>query len=115
MSKTLVTLMCAMVLSAASGFAMAVGQTSDPTPKTVRMKGMQFDPQSVTVQAGQTVQFVNDDQVTHNVVDSGDNISSGDIEAGKSWNYTFTKAGDYQYVCTYHSWMKGEVKVNAAK
>lgn len=79
------------------------------------MKSFAFDPASASVNAGQKVVFTNDDDATHNVVASDDNINSGDIAAGKSWSYTFTKAGTYKYVCTYHPWMKGEITVTNSK
>ncbi len=78
---------------------------------TVHMRGSAFDPQSATITVGQTVLFVNDDEITHNV--TADNFKSGDLQAGKGWRYKFDRAGTYKYVCTYHSWMKGEITANA--
>jgi plastocyanin len=64
------------------------------------------------VQTGQTVVFQNDDDVPHNV--TADAFKSGDVNGGKSWKYTFTKAGTYAYVCTYHPGMKGSITVTDA-
>jgi len=75
----------------------------------VHMKGSSFQPQSASVKVGQTVVFVNDDTETHNVVAADNGITSGDIAGGKSWQYKFTAAGTYNYVCTYHPWMKGTI------
>jgi plastocyanin len=36
-------------------------------------------------------------------------LKSGDIDGGKTWKYTFSEAGSYAFVCTYHPWMKGTI------
>ena len=117
MIRPLSILVCAVALSAASSVSPALSQ-NDPSldpAATVHMKGSVFDPQSTYVKVGQTVVFDNDDQVTHNVTDTDKGISSGDVGAGKTWQYTFKRAGDYHYVCTYHPWMKGEITVSKGK
>lgn len=78
---------------------------------TVHMKGSNFDPADVSVGAGQTVEFVNDDEAPHTVTAGGKAFDSGNIDPGHSWRYTFAKAGTYTYGCAYHSWMHGSVKV----
>ena len=89
--------------------AVALGAAPVPSV-TVHMHNMAFDPRSTTVQTGQTVIFQNDDNVSHNVT-SSDMGTSGDIGPGKTFKYTFDKAGDYHYVCTYHQGMTGEIIV----
>lgn len=79
---------------------------------TVHMTDFSFKPDALTVQVGDTVVFQNDDDVTHNV--SADAFKSGDIDGGKSWKYTFTKAGTYAYVCTYHPGMKATITVKGS-
>ena len=81
---------------------------------TIHMKNLAFDPASATTTVGETVTFVNDDSVAHNVT-GAQMGSSGDIPAGKSWTYTFKNAGDYHYVCTYHQGMAGEITVTTPK
>jgi plastocyanin len=84
-------------------------QSAQDAP-TVHMSDFAFHPQSLSVHTGDTVIFQNDDDVTHNV--STDAFKSPDIEGGKSWKYTFSKAGTYAYVCTYHPGMKGTITVS---
>ena len=78
---------------------------------TVNMKGSQYGPREVTVHPGDTVLFNNDDSMSHTVTAADKSFDSGDIAAGSSWSHTFDKAGTYAYICTYHSWMHGTVKV----
>lgn len=85
--------------------------SSAPQTPTVHMSDFSFKPDKLTVQAGDTVTFVNDDSATHNV--TSDSFKSGDLAEGKSWSYTFSKAGTYTYVCTYHPGMQGTIVVNA--
>jgi plastocyanin len=80
--------------------------------QTVHIKDFAFKPQALTVHAGDTVVFQNDDDVIHNV--SADAFKSGDIAGGKSWSYTFSKSGTYAYVCTYHPGMQGTITVSDA-
>jgi plastocyanin len=78
---------------------------------TVHMSNFAFKPSALTVHAGDTVVFTNDDDVTHNV--TADGFKSGDVAGGKSWSYTFTKPGTYAYVCTYHPGMSGTITVTS--
>lgn len=93
--------------------ALLGAQSAEPAQQNpvVKMSDFAFKPDTLTVQAGQTVVFENDDDVTHNV--TADAFKSGDVDGGKSWKYTFSKAGTYDYVCTYHPGMKGTITVTA--
>lgn len=89
---------------------------ADPKPAlTVHMKGSQFSPADATVKAGDTVEFLNDDAMPHTVSADDKSFDSGNIAAGSSWTYTFSKAGKYTYGCAYHSWMHGRVVVAASQ
>lgn len=103
MNKQLLALLAVLVLCFAGA---APAHTA-----TVHITGFSFKPGALTVHPGDTVVFQNDDDVTHNV--SGDEFKSPDIDAGKSWSYTFSKAGTYAYVCTYHPGMNGTITVSA--
>jgi plastocyanin len=78
----------------------------------VAMKGIKFNPASVTVSAGDTVTWTNDDTVGHDV--TGDGFKSGDpgaMQNGDTFEHAFDKAGTFDYVCTVHPGMAGSVKV----
>jgi plastocyanin len=94
---------------ACSCLLFTISPVSGQSTSAVHIHDSVFDPQSITVHAGDTVVFSNDDSITHNV--TGGPLKSGDLDAGKSWSYTFKDAGTYSYVCTYHSWMKGTITV----
>lgn len=78
----------------------------------VSMEGIKFNPASVTVKAGDTVTWTNNDSVGHDV--TGDNFKSGDsggMQNGDTFAQTFDKKGTFDYVCTVHPGMKGSVTV----
>ena len=75
-----------------------------------------YSPATITVVIGvnATVTWVNGDTQAHTVTDSGNVFNSGNLAQGKTYTYTFTTEGTYNYICTYHSWMKGTVIVKSA-
>ena len=78
----------------------------------VVMQAIKFNPASVTVSAGDTVTWTNEDSVGHDV--TGDGFKSGDpgaLQNGDTFKHTFDKAGKFDYVCTVHPGMEGSVKV----
>jgi amicyanin len=75
----------------------------------VTIAGFKFSPATLTVRVGTTVTWTNSDSAAHNV--SGGPLHSPALNHGASYRHTFTKAGTYHYVCTFHPWMKGTVIV----
>ena len=78
----------------------------------VTMKGIAFNPATVTVKAGDTVTWTNEDSVGHDV--TGDDFNSGDpggLANGDTFEHTFDEAGTFKYVCTVHPGMEGTVEV----
>jgi len=68
-------------------------------------------PTAIEINSGTTVTWVNNDTAIHTVADTGKTFDSKFIQAGDTWKYTFEKAGEYDYICTLHPWMKGTVNV----
>jgi plastocyanin len=80
--------------------------------KKVSMEEIKFNPDSVTVKAGDTVTWTNNDTVGHDV--TGDDFNSGDpggLQNGDTFAHAFDKAGTFDYVCTVHPGMEGSVTV----
>ncbi len=78
----------------------------------VSLKGIKFNPPEVTIAAGDTVTWTNNDTVGHDV--TGDSFSSGDpggLQNGDTFKFTFKNAGTFDYVCTVHPGMEGSVTV----
>ncbi len=69
----------------------------------VAMADSIFEPRELTIAAGTTVTWTNKGKLPHTATDAQGRFSSGNIDAGKTFAYTFTEAGTYQYYCEYHA------------
>jgi amicyanin len=82
---------------------------------SVKIEQFAFGPGSVTVKAGTTVTWTNNDQDPHTVTSQGKDgpLKSATLNKGDTYQYTFTTAGTYEYLCTIHPFMTGTVVVTA--
>lgn len=80
----------------------------------VSQKGKAFDPGSISIKAGESVRFTNDDTVSHNVHSrhSDANFNVGLQKPGEQSDITFEKAGEFDVRCAIHPSMKMKVKVS---
>jgi plastocyanin len=78
---------------------------------TIDMKNIAFNPTSQTVKVGQTVKWVNQDDVPHNV--EGGPLHSKTFSKGGSYSFTPKKAETISYVCTIHPNMKATLTVTS--
>ena len=65
-----------------------------------------FEPNEISITAGDTVTFVNGDLPPHNMVIEGfPELSHPDLAfvGGESFDVTFTEAGDYEFQCEPHA------------
>ena len=77
----------------------------------VVLKGFAFDPASITIKAGESVTWTNQDSPTHTITADNGEFDSGNIASGAKYSFTFAKAGTYPYHCSIHPSMKGTVVV----
>jgi plastocyanin len=77
-----------------------------------------FLPASITINAGDTVEWSNEDTAAHTVTsgspaDGPDGVfDSSLVMAGANFAFTFNDKGSYNYFCMVHPWMTGSVTVN---
>jgi plastocyanin len=72
-----------------------------------------YDPASITVKVGDTIQWdFQDNTAMHSVTDDNSAFDSCLQNAGAKFMVTFSKAGDFKYHCQIHSQMLGDVKVS---
>ena len=91
--------------------AAAQTPTASPAANTVAIAGMAFSPDSITIKAGQTISWTNQDSITHTVTDDQGGWDSGPLAPGKSYSQTFAKPGQYTYHCSIHPFMTGKIIV----
>ncbi|HEY5651380.1 MAG TPA: copper-containing nitrite reductase [Acidimicrobiia bacterium] len=65
----------------------------------------------LTVPVGTTVTWTNQDTTMHTVTAVDGSFDSGYYGEGESWSFTFTEAGEYEYYCIPHPWMRAKVIV----
>jgi plastocyanin len=78
-----------------------------------------FDPVILNVPVGATVTWKNLDSTLHTVTSGsaesgkpGTIFDSSYLTGGKTFQHTFSSEGTFDYFCTLHPYMKGQVIVN---
>jgi len=103
----------AVVLTAATrpDLAAASGDNSSGGAK-VKIDNFSFGPATITIPAGSTITWTNDDDVPH-VVTSDDNkmFKSKPLDTNDHFSFTFTKSGTYNYYCAIHPKMTAKIVV----
>jgi|SRR5581483_3218078 len=113
-STALVLALCGLL---GAGVALGAGKPAPkkPAPKgnhvTVTIDATNYAPKFVTVHPGDTIDWVNKDLLTHTVTARNGSFDSKEIAPGKTWSYTPTTRGQFDYRCTIHPTMKGSLVV----
>jgi plastocyanin len=74
----------------------------EPLSVTIHEDHFRFIPSQLTIPAGTTVIWVNDEQAKHTVSADDGGFDSGDQALGVRYEHTFTEPGTYPYYCRYH-------------
>src|SRR5438105_13829476 len=105
---------CTSPLAAACSPKGGSATTAATTVKVIPDSQAQgaYQPNPVTVQAGQSVTWTWEDQGNQHSVSADDGSFESCLQnAGFTFTTTFTKAGTYPYHCSIHPQMKGSVTV----
>ena len=78
---------------------------------SVEIKNFIFNPDAITVPAGTTVIWTNQDSTPHTVTSTSGIFDSGVMDQGENFSYTFQDPGTYDYSCMIHPYMKAKVIV----
>ncbi|MGI0002230.1 MAG: plastocyanin/azurin family copper-binding protein, partial [Nitrososphaeraceae archaeon] len=100
--------------------ASASGSEIDIAPGSSAPSNAKFyEPPTLTVPTGTTVTWKNTDSTLHTVTSgsaesgvSGTEFDSSYMAGGKTFQHTFSSAGTFDYYCTLHPFMKGQVVVS---
>lgn len=90
------------------------GGTAGGKETIVDIADFAFDPDDTEVHVGDTVTFANADSATHTAESGRDApkaFDTGEVEEGKTAAVTFDEAGEYDYRCGIHDYMKGTIRV----
>ena len=104
----------AVIIFSATCFAMQAAQSTSGAQHVVVIKQMDFAPPQMSVQAGDTVEWKNEDIFSHTVTADDGSFDSGLIDPGHSWRMTFKNAQTLGYHCRPHPNMKATLVVQGA-
>ena len=79
----------------------------------VTIQQMHFNPPQIIVDAGDIIEWKNEDIFSHSVTADDGSFDSGLISPGSSWQTTISKRGAIPYHCRPHPNMKADVVVQA--
>ncbi|HET9417168.1 MAG TPA: cupredoxin family copper-binding protein [Candidatus Limnocylindria bacterium] len=102
--------LAAATLLVLPALVVAVGSTpARAATHTVEIGDGFFSPATLTVAVGDTVTWTNVDDSPHTV--SAATFDSGNLDGGQTFSFTFTEAGTFDYVCSYHDEMIASITV----
>jgi plastocyanin len=103
------------MLSAAAPFAPnprgAAAEAATLGKATIKIANFDFGPNTITVPAGTSVTWTNNDDDAHSVVADNKAFRSAPLDTGESYSFTFATPGAYAYHCGLHPQMHGKVVV----
>lgn len=105
-----------------NGYSTPATQTQSTQPQATQVpasenqvviQNFSFNPATITVKAGTTMTWTNQDDEDHTVTSTGggQELQSGSLGKGQSFAYTFATAGEFDYQCSPHTFMQGKVIV----
>src|SRR5580704_14908626 len=89
--------------SSASSAAKPAGKNA------VTIQNFAFSPATITIKAGQSITWTNEDSVGHSATADDNSWDTGVLPQGQSKTIAFAKAGTYTYHCSVHPNMKATV------
>ncbi len=110
---TSVALSAALALAGVAGCGGDDGssQAKMPSGDAVEIVEFGFEPEELTVPAGTTITFTNQDKAPHTATADDSSFDTESLKEGDSAQETFDEPGTYSYYCRFHAFMKGAVVV----
>jgi plastocyanin len=101
------TAFAAAILAAAASCPAHAGEA------TVKIDNFTFAPDRLTIKAGTTVTWINEDDIPHTVASSTRLFKSKPLDTEDAYAFTFTTPGVFKYFCSLHPHMTGTIVVEA--
>ena len=77
----------------------------------VKIDNFTFEPRKLTIKAGTTVTWKNEDDIPHTVASATKAFKSKALDTDDSFSFTFATPGTYEYFCSLHPHMTGTIVV----
>ena len=84
------------------------------SPTTIKIDNFAFAPATLTITAGTTVTWKNEDDSPHRIGDKNGAFESAALDTDETFSHTFASPGEYPYICTIHPYMVGRIIVKPA-
>ena len=91
--------------------AIAVASPARAATIEVKIDNFTFNPQQITVKAGDTVTWVNHDDIPHTVTSKTMAFRSKAMDTDDKFSFTFATPGRFDYFCSLHPHMTGTIVV----
>jgi plastocyanin len=75
----------------------------------ILIKDFMFAPAALSVKAGSTVSWRNQDNEPHTVASDSGLFRSGAIDTDEVFSFKFEQPGTYHFICTIHPYMVGTI------
>ena len=99
------------LLLTGSGAVKANAQQAPAKNVEIKIDNFSFAPGTLTVAAGTTVTWTNQDDIPHTAVSTDGVFKSKVMDTDEKFSYTFTKPGTFPYFCSIHPKMTGTIVV----
>ena len=87
--------------------AGAPGQTVD-----VDIAKFAYGPKEISIAPGTTIVWTNHDETPHTVTSNDKSFASKGLDTDDKFEHTFSREGDFGYICAVHPFMTGVVHVH---
>lgn len=104
---------CLAALAVAA--SLMLGSAARAEDAKVKIDNFTFEPQKLTIKAGTTVTWKNEDDIPHTVTSTTRTFKSKALDTDDSFSFTFTTPGTFEYFCSLHPHMTATVVVEAAQ
>ncbi len=105
-----------LALGATAGLVIVVigAMPAQAASTEVRIDNFTFNPQQIAVKTGDTVTWINNDDIPHTVTSKTLAFRSKALDSDDTFSFTFTTPGSYAYFCSLHPHMTGTIVVEVA-
>jgi amicyanin len=108
---SIASLGAAAVLTMTIGVLKGMPNEEASAGPQVAVDNFSFTPAATTIAVGTTVTWTNHDDIPHNVVSPELKFKSPVLDTDQTFSHRFDTAGTYQYYCSIHPRMTGQVVV----
>jgi plastocyanin len=102
---------CAAAVTLLGFGAVGVALAAGSSVAAVNIENFAFAAPTITVAAGTTVKWTNNDDIPHTVRAVDGSFHSKAMDTADTYAFTFAKPGVYSYFCSLHPKMVGKVVV----